>query len=262
MILFLPTLLFNFSHSPLCPHPPLSLSIHTGSLFSQHSSPTSALGVAFANSPAWSRPIGHLLRDAFLDHSKVPIHLTWPFYILCMVPVLSVISWFICLLSSHCKMTSFRQEPCQLSHCSILTSYNTRLPDIVSTTINIHEMSKWIFSCFSSPADRPWSICRHRPLSFHAHPPSLIPDITSHQNDCGCLLFPLMESLLPLLPPLPASAVSPRPVLQGLAEALPPNPPGLLLLPSFPSELHQHSIPALNPYLATQSSSISSFHLC
>ena len=108
----------------------------------------------------------------------------------------------------------------------------------MSTTVNIHEMSEWIFSCFSSPADRPWSICRHRPLSFHAHCPNLIPDITSHQNDCGCLPFPLMEPLLPLLPTLPVSAVNPRPVLQGLAEALPPNPQGLLHLPSFPSELH------------------------
>ena len=112
----------HFSHSPLCPHLPLSLSVHTGCLFSQHISPTFALGVAFANSPAWSRPVGHLLRYAFLDHSKVPIHLTWPFYILFIAPVLSVISWFICLLSSHYKMTSFRQEPCQLIHCSILTS--------------------------------------------------------------------------------------------------------------------------------------------
>ena len=94
-------------------------------------------------------------------------------------------------------------------------------------------MSEWIFSCLSSPADRPWSIYRHRPLSFHAHSPSLIPDITSHQNDCGCLLFPLMEPLLPLLLTIPVSAVNPFPVLQGLAEAFPPNPQGLLLLPSF-----------------------------
>lgn len=144
------------------------------------------------------------------------------------------ISWFISLLSSHWKNDFFQNK----NLVCLFTALSSPLRTHTARHIVDYNQYAW-----NQPVNKYLVVSQVQliPLevSVDADPllsmlinASLIPDITSRRNDCNCLLTPLVEpprthsshytSFICQSPPCPS----------GLAEASPPHPLGLLLLPS------------------------------